>query len=148
MAAWVAAHRNSAVSRPSRPTASMATTARLARPASAALSTLPRSSPDRPRAWRAIQNTIQVTKPTATMDRMPPIASCASKVRRRGPKVSSAPKPSETATATAIPAQMPGEQLAPVGLDQVGDQDDHDQAGLQPLAQADQVVRQHRCSFR
>ena len=108
VAAWVAAHRKSAVSRPSRPTASMATTARLARPASAALSTLPRSSPDSPRAWRAIQNTIQVTKQTATMDRMPPIASCASNVKRRGPNVSSAPNASDTAMATAIPAQSRG----------------------------------------
>ena len=35
-----------------------------------------------------------------------------------------------------------GDQVAAVGLDQVGDQDDHDQAGLEPLAQADQVVPQ------
>ena len=40
----------------------------------------------------AIQKIIQVTKPTATIERKPPIASWASKVSPFGPKVSSAPK--------------------------------------------------------
>ncbi len=108
MVAWVADQMNRAVSRPSRPTASSATTARLNRPAPAAASILPRSSPESPRAWRAIQKTIQVTKPTAMIDSVPPRASCASKVRLRGPKVSSAPKPNEMTTATATPAQIRG----------------------------------------
>ncbi len=38
-----------------------------------------------PRAARAIQKIIQVTKTTATIDSMPPISSCALKVRPRGP---------------------------------------------------------------
>ena len=60
--ALVAAQRNSAVSSPSRPTASTATTASDQRPPSAAASIWPRSSPPRPRAARAIQKIIQVTK--------------------------------------------------------------------------------------
>ena len=60
------------------------------------------------RAARAIQKIIQVTKPTATMERVPPISSCASKVRPRGPNVSAAPKPRLTATAIATPAQIRG----------------------------------------
>ena len=83
--AWVAAHRNSAVSRPSRPTASTATRTSDQRPPSAARSIWPRSSPLSERAVRAIQKIIQVTKPTATIDSPPPIISWASKVRPRGP---------------------------------------------------------------
>lgn len=60
------------------------------------------------RAALAIQKIIQVTKPTAMTDNEPPIASWASKVRPCGPQVSKAPKPSETTTATATPAQMRG----------------------------------------
>ena len=106
-AAAVAAHRNSAVSSPSRPTASIATRTRLAAPpAAAALSTWPLRSPERLRAERAIHITIQVTKPTATIESVPPIASCASKLSPRGPNVSSAPNASETPTAMATPAQM------------------------------------------
>ena len=104
VAAWVAAHRNSAVSRPSRPTASIATTTRLTPPAEAA-STLPLRSPDRVRAVRAIHIIIQVTKPTAMIDSVPPIASWASNSSPRGPNVSSAPNASETSTAMATPAQ-------------------------------------------
>jgi hypothetical protein len=36
-----------------------------------------------------------------------------------------------------------GEQRPPVGLHEVGHEDDDDQAGLEALAQADEVVRQH-----
>ena len=111
--------------------------------ASAARSTWPRSSPQRPRAARAIQKIIQVTKPTATIDRMPPISSWASKVRPRGPKVSSAPKASETTTATATPSPDARQQVSTVGLHQVGDQDADDERGLEALAQADQVVGEH-----
>ncbi len=86
VAASVAAHRNRAVSRPSRPTASRATTTRLKPPGlGRGVDLAACSSPERPRAWPAIQKTIQVTKPTATIDRVPPIASWASKVSRRGP---------------------------------------------------------------
>ncbi len=76
------------------------------------------------------------------IDSVPPSASCASKVRLRGPKVSSAPKPSEIRIGDRDPDPDPGEQVAAVGLDQVGDQDDDDQARLEPLAQPDQVVPQ------
>lgn len=106
LAACVAAHRNRAVSRPSRPTASIATTTREAREASAARSTWLFRSPDRLRAERAIQKIIQVTKPTATMDSVPPIASWASNVRPRGPYVRAAPKAREIAMAAATPSQM------------------------------------------
>ena len=64
------------------------------------------SSAESRRAFSAIQKIIQVTKPTEMMDREPPIASCASKVRVSGPKVSSAPKLREMMTATATPNHM------------------------------------------
>ena len=107
-AAWVAAQRNSAVSRPSRPTASMATTTSDQGLASAALSIWDRSWPDIERAALAIQKIIQVTKPTAMIDKPPPISSCASKVSPLGPKVSAAPNPSETTTAMPTPSQIRG----------------------------------------
>ena len=56
------------------------------------------------RAVRAIQKIIQVTRATARIDSVPPIASCASKLRPLGPNVSSAPNPTETAAAAATPA--------------------------------------------
>jgi hypothetical protein len=40
------------------------------------------------------------------------------------------------------PGPDAGEEVAPLGLDEVGDEDYHDEAGLQPLAQPDQVVPQ------
>ena len=60
------------------------------------------------RAVRAIQKIIQVTRPTATIDSVPPMASCASNDSPEGPKVSSAPNPSETATAMPTPAHSAG----------------------------------------
>ena len=57
------------------------------------------------RAMRAIQKIIQVMRPTAMIDSVPPMASCASKLSPLGPKVRSAPKPIETAAANATPAQ-------------------------------------------
>ncbi len=60
------------------------------------------------RAARAIQKIIQVTKATATSDRVPPMASWASKVWPRGPQVRIAPNARLTATAAATPAQMRG----------------------------------------
>lgn len=54
----------------------------------------------------AIQNTIQVTKPTAMIDSEPPSASCASKVRVEGPKVRIAPKTTETVIAMPMPIHM------------------------------------------
>ena len=101
-----------------------------------------------PRAARAIQKIIQVTKPTATIDRMPPISSWASKVSPRGPKVSSAPKARLTADRDADAEPDPRQQVPAVGLDEVGDQDADDQRGLEALAQADQVVREHGGSLR
>jgi hypothetical protein len=59
-------------------------------------------------AVRRIQKIIQVTNATATIERLPPIASWASNVRPRGPKVRSAPKPRLTTTAAATPTQIRG----------------------------------------
>ena len=95
------------------------------------------------RADRAIHITIQVTKPTATIDSTPPMVSCASKLSPRGPNVSRAPNASETATAIATPRPDPAEQLAAVRLHEVRDEDDHDQRGLEPLAETDQEVAEH-----
>ena len=75
-------------------------------------STWQRNSPESPRAAFAIQKIIHVTRPTATIESVPPISSCASKVRPRGPKVSSAPNARLTTTATATPAQIAPQQLA------------------------------------
>ena len=83
--ASVADQRKSAVSRPSRPTARMATITRPHQRAVGGVVDLAAELAARPRAARAIQKIIQVTRPTATIDRMPPIASWASKVRLRGP---------------------------------------------------------------
>ena len=110
---------------------------------SAALSTWPRRSPPRCRAVRAIQNTIQVTSPTATMDRLPPIASWASNVRPRGPKVSSAPKPREMSDGEADAGPDAGDQVPPAGLVEVCQQEDHDQRCLEAFAQADQEIGGH-----
>ena len=74
----------------------------------AAASILPCSSVPSVRAVRAIQKTIQVTMPTATIESDPPIASCASNVRPRGPKVRSAPNAMEMETAAPIPIQSFG----------------------------------------
>ena len=142
--ARVAAHKNSAVSKPSRPTASMATTISDQGLASAARSTCERSSPDMPLAALAIQKIIQVTKPTAMIDSSPPISSWASKVRPLGPKVSAAPKPSEMATtAMPTPSQILGSIEPAFGLDQVGHQDADHQSGLEALPQSDQIVGKH-----
>ncbi len=70
---------------------------------SRALSAAVRSSPASPLAVRAIQKIIHVTKPTAMIESVPPMNSWASNVRVEGPKVSRAPKPSETTMAAAIP---------------------------------------------
>ena len=53
-------------------------------------------------------NGAPVSNATATIDNVPPIASCASNVRPFGPKVSRAPKPIETTTAIPTPSQMRG----------------------------------------
>ncbi len=105
---WAFAHRNSAVSRPSRPTASMATTNTAPAPAAIAPSSLDCSSARMKRAVRAIQKIIHVTSTTARIDRTPPIASCASKLRPLGPNVSRAPKATETPAAAATPAHSGG----------------------------------------
>ena len=50
---------------------------------------------------RAIQKIIQVISATARIDRMPPIASWASKLRVLGPNVRSAPKAIDTPAAAS-----------------------------------------------
>ncbi len=78
--ACTADQRNSAVSMPSRPTARKATATRPHAAPAMARSTAPCSSERMSFAVRSIQNTIQVTRPVATMERDPPMASCASNV--------------------------------------------------------------------
>ena len=56
-----------------------------------------------PRAVRSIQTIIQVMKPTATIEREPPMISWASKLRPYAPNVSTAPMPSESAIASPTP---------------------------------------------
>ena len=74
------------------------------------------------------------------IDSSPPISSWASKVSPFGPKVSAAPKASEMPTAMPTPIQILRQQVAAVGLDQVGDQDADDERRLEAFAQADQEV--------
>ena len=62
---------------------------------------------------RRIQKTIQVTKPTAMIDRVPPKRSWASKLRLFEVKVSRAPNARLSATAAATPSQT-GAQPVPV----------------------------------
>ena len=73
-------YRNSAVSSPSRPTASRAAVNTPIAPSSTAADILPWRSPAMVRDARRIQNTIQVTNPTATIERIPANVSCASKL--------------------------------------------------------------------
>ena len=77
------------------------------------------------------------------MDSSPPISSWASKVSPFGPKVSTAPKASEISDRDPHPDPDPGQQVAAVGLDQVGDQDADDERGLKAFAQANQEVGEH-----
>ncbi len=75
------AQMNRAVSTPSRPTL---TTPRMTMPTpepATARSSRDWSSPLRLRAWEAIQKIIQVTRPTARMERPPPRISFAWKLR-------------------------------------------------------------------
>ena len=71
------------------------------------------------------------------------MASCASKLRPRGPKVSSAPTAERHADGQPDAHPDRGQQVAPVGLDQVGDQDADDERRLEALAQPDQEVCKH-----
>ncbi len=104
--AWALAHRNRAVSSPSRPTATNAVSTSAPVPIASAASTLPWSSVFIERAARRIQKTIQVTNPTATIERNPPKASWASKLSELDVNVRIAPKPRLRATAAPMPAQM------------------------------------------
>ena len=60
------------------------------------------------RAVRAIQKIIQVIRPTATIESVPPMASCASNDSPDGPNVRMAPNPSDAPTATPTPAHSAG----------------------------------------
>ena len=91
---------------------------------------------------------IQVTKPTATIDNVPPIASWASKLKPFGPYVSAAPAPSDTSTAMATPAPHHRQHLPAIGADEVGDEDADDQRCFEAFAQTDQEVREHGRSAR
>ena len=121
---------------------------RLARPPSAAVSILPRSSPESPRAWRAIQKTIQVTKPTAMIERMPPrrLLGLEGQALRSEGEQGAEGEGEHDGRGDAAPDA--GEQVAAFGLDEVGDQDDDDEAGLEPLAQPDQVVAERKIAHR
>ena len=143
LVACAPAHRNSAVSRPSRPTASIATTTTAFLPAPSASSSLWCRSDFMCRAVRAIQKIIQVTRPTATIDSVPPMASCASNDSPDGPNVSSAPKPSDDGDRDADAGPQRGQLVAAPGLDQVRDEDADDQRGLEAFAQTDEVVGDH-----
>ena len=80
---------------------------------------------------------------TARIDRLPPIASCASNVNVLGPNVRIAPTARDVRTAPPTPAQMAGSEIASLGPEEVRDQDAHDQRCLEAFAQADQVVAEH-----
>ncbi|VTR78792.1 hypothetical protein CHMI_03577 [Cellulomonas hominis] len=60
------------------------------------------------RAVRAIHRIIQVSRPAATSDSVPPMASCASNVRPFGPNVRTAPVTSAMPIAVATPAHSAG----------------------------------------
>ena len=77
-ALWKAATRKTAVSSPSRKTAKNAiATSALTEPSASAARVLSRSSPARPRAWRRIHTTMNVTMPTATAPTIVSSISCS-----------------------------------------------------------------------
>ncbi len=146
-AAWAAVKKNSAVSRPSRPTASAAITTTAVEPILIAVSSLPRSSLAMVRAVRFIQKIIQVTKPTAMIDKLPPSASWASNVRACWVRASPTVTPTLTAIARPTPIHTLGSTARRPRLDQERDQDADHQGRLQPLAQPDQEIAEHRVSL-
>ena len=92
---------------------------------------------------RRIQKTIQVTKPTATIDSVPPSASCAVNDSDAEEKVRTAPNARLSADGGADAGPDQRQAVAPPGAHEVRDEDADDQRGLQPLAQPDEEVRQH-----
>lgn len=88
-----------------------------------------------------------MTNATATIDKNPPIASWTSNVRPRGPKVRSAPKPSETPTGDGDAYPDHGQVTHPTGLDEIGDEYDDHEGCFKSFAQADEVIREHIYRF-
>ena len=141
-AAWVAAQRNSAVSRPSRPTASMATITSDHGLASAASSTWARSSPEMPRGRPGHPedhpgDEADRDDRQQAADQLLGLEGQA--LRTEGQREAEAERDADR-DADADPD--PGQQVAAVGLDQIGDQDADDERRLEALAQADQEVRE------
>ena len=139
-AAWAAAKKNTAVSSPSRPTASAAMTTTAVDPIWMALSRRPRSSAEMERAARRIQKIIQVTKPTAMIERPPPNASCASNVSACWARVNASVTPTLTATAIATPSHTFGSYGAAPGTHQERNENAHHQGGFEAFPEADQGV--------
>ena len=103
--ARAAVHRNRVVSSPSRPTARKAVTVSAPAPTTTARSTSPRRCADRPAAARRIQNTMPVTRPTASTLSSPSAASCARLDSSLVENVSTAAKLPATITAPSTPSQ-------------------------------------------
>jgi hypothetical protein len=114
--ARTAVHRNSVVSSPSRPTARNAVTVSAPAPIAAARCTSPRSCPDSPAAVRRIQNTIPVTRPTASTLSSPAAASWARPGSSPAENVSTAAKLPATMTAPSTPSHTgAGDRRPPSG---------------------------------
>ena len=107
------AQMNRAVSTPSRPTATTAiqTTPQPEPSPERVLDSDPSSSPLSSRAFLPIQKIIQVTRPTATKDRVPPRISWAWKVRVLGPQVRMAPVARGRRAASPTPIHSLGKAL-------------------------------------
>ena len=110
---------------------------------SAASSIWPRSSPPRPRAARAIQKIIQVTKRDrddreAAADQLLGLEGEAAGAEGERRAEGQADRDRQRDA-----GPDPREQVSPVGLDEVGDEDAHDERSLEPLTQTDQVVGEH-----
>ncbi len=95
------------------------------------------------RATLAIQKIIQVMSATATIERIPPIASWASNVSVLGPKVRIAPNPIETSDRDGDACPQPADEVMALDAHEVRKEDADDERGLEAFAKTDEVVAEH-----
>ena len=152
--ARTAVHRNSVVSRPSRPTARKAVTVSAPAPMATARCTSPRSWADRLAAVRRIQNTMPVTRPTASTLSSPPTACLRPAGQHAGREGQHRRKAAGDHHRTQHAEPHRGGRYPAVSawrrdLAQCGQQNADHESRLEPLAQPDQQVRnQHQPTSR
>ena len=112
-------------------------------PSATAEAISPSSSFLSPRAVRRIQKIIQVTRPAARIDMVPPTPSCALNDSCSNAIVMNVNTAMTSASAASDADPDVTDLVPPLGLDQIGDQDADDQAGFEALAETDQEVGEH-----